>query len=69
MPEFSRFRIGDKVFGNYASIWVMGETLALIVLFSKLNLKNKKIIYRLQYFGNIFVAGFLLQHNKKYHAT
>ena len=58
MPEFSRFRIGDKVFGNYASIWVMGETLALIVLFSKLNLKNKKII---GFIGSNTLGIYLLQ--------
>lgn len=43
-PMFARLRVDLLVFGNYASIWVMGETLAFIVLMSKMGLKENKVV-------------------------
>ena len=58
MNLFSRFRISDRVFGNYASLWVMGETLTMILLFSKFNLKSNKLI---SFIGRNTLGIYLLQ--------
>lgn len=58
MPAFSRFWNADVVFVNYSSMWVMGETLALVVVFSKINLKENKFI---AYIGRNTLGIYLIQ--------
>lgn len=57
-PSFNLFKVVDPVFFNYSSIWVMGETLALLLFFSKLRLQHNKII---EYIGSHTLGIYLLQ--------
>lgn len=57
-PSFTLFRVVDYVFFNFGSMWVMGETLALIVLFSKLKLRHNHFV---EYVGSHTLGIYLLQ--------
>lgn len=58
LPRFEFMKNGSMVFGNYGSVFVMGETMTLILLMSKARLKSNRFI---EYVGKRTLGIYLLQ--------